>query len=75
MRADIDTRDNDDDDIATTIDDDNRRHDDDSMLNGDAAAAKKRGCFPKRATNQLKHWLFQNLTVCRFFLHSLFWAV
>lgn len=27
------------------------------------SAAKKRGCFPKNATNKLKHWLFQNLTV------------
>uniref|UniRef100_A0A1I7SAU3 Homeobox protein unc-62 n=1 Tax=Bursaphelenchus xylophilus TaxID=6326 RepID=A0A1I7SAU3_BURXY len=27
-----------------------------------ASAAKKRGCFPKNATNKLKHWLFQNLT-------------
>ena len=25
--------------------------------------SKKRGCFPKSATNKLKHWLFQNLTV------------
>jgi hypothetical protein len=31
---------------------------------GTAAASKKRGCFPKNATNKLKHWLFQNLTVC-----------
>lgn len=26
-------------------------------------SGKKRGCFPKNATNKLKHWLFQNLTV------------
>lgn len=29
-----------------------------------SASSKKRGCFPKNATNKLKHWLFQNLTVC-----------
>ncbi|KAI1719092.1 homeobox KN domain-containing protein [Ditylenchus destructor] len=27
-----------------------------------SGSSKKRGCFPKNATNKLKHWLFQNLT-------------
>uniref|UniRef100_A0A7E4W2N0 Homeobox protein unc-62 n=1 Tax=Panagrellus redivivus TaxID=6233 RepID=A0A7E4W2N0_PANRE len=30
--------------------------------NGGNSSSKKRGCFPKSATNKLKHWLFQNLT-------------
>uniref|UniRef100_A0A915DZS7 Homeobox protein unc-62 n=1 Tax=Ditylenchus dipsaci TaxID=166011 RepID=A0A915DZS7_9BILA len=29
-------------------------------------SSKKRGCFPKNATNKLKHWLFQNLTTSFF---------
>lgn len=33
------------------------------MESGGGGSAKKRGCFPKNATNKLKHWLFQNLTV------------
>lgn len=31
---------------------------------------KKRGCFPKNATNKLKHWLFLNVTVCAQFFWS-----
>uniref|UniRef100_A0A7E4W142 Homeobox protein unc-62 n=1 Tax=Panagrellus redivivus TaxID=6233 RepID=A0A7E4W142_PANRE len=31
--------------------------------NGGNSSSKKRGCFPKSATNKLKHWLFQNLTM------------
>lgn len=30
---------------------------------GGGAISKKRGCFPKNATNKLKHWLFLNVTV------------
>lgn len=31
---------------------------------GQSGGAKKRGCFPKNATNKLKHWLFQHVAVC-----------
>jgi len=30
---------------------------------GQSGGAKKRGCFPKNATNKLKHWLFQHVAV------------
>lgn len=32
-------------------------------LMSNSLSSKKRGCFSKQATNKLKHWLFQNLTV------------
>lgn len=32
---------------------------------------KKRGIFPKVATNILRAWLFQHLTVCNIFSHFL----
>jgi hypothetical protein len=48
------------------------RMDEDERFGGSvvivANGSKKRGCFPKNATNKLKHWLFQNLTVWSFLL-------
>lgn len=37
---------------------------DDGFSSGCGPINKKRGCFPKNATNKLKHWLFLNVTVC-----------
>lgn len=37
--------------------------------------SKKRGCFPKSATNKLKHWLFQNLTVLKKIIDCLLFFV
>jgi hypothetical protein len=39
--------------------------DEDSETNGHSKQQKKRGIFPKLATNIMRAWLFQHLTVRR----------
>lgn len=37
--------------------------------NSSMTMSKKRGCFPKNATNKLKHWLFQHVAVWLIHIH------